>query len=517
MLAWLSAPCILGRSSSALRFLSESSCRPLWQSFGVAQTRESAFRRSLFTTRSEMGGEGEEGVKKRRFHDGEGSGGKRGRGRGGRGRGGGGGGKGKERAPKSEAAEALFGMQPVRPKLGETEMGFVNLDKPKGMTSHDCVSLVRRMLGTKAVGHGGTLDPAATGVLPLAVGRATKMLRFLPSEKAYRATIRFGVVTDTDDLDGKVVKEKPCPHVTRAAVEEVVPRFVGHLKQIPPAYSAISVNGQRLYKLARAGKELPELPPRDVLVYHLRIDAFREGEYPEVDVTVTCGPGTYIRSIARDMGRLLGTGGTLASLQRVLSHGFHLSEAVQGEALNSTDFALHLPEAPFRFFRAVHLNEAQVRLWRKGMKLDIKFSNVTGKEEPAWFGTDLAFPDPATLPSPEPLPALEPEDAPADGAGEEAEREAANSDEEEAIAAAELGEPKPEPEDAPAGAAGEAGKGEGQAAAAKEEEGEVVRVMMKAPAGQGPGEKLAGLGRMLPHKSDPEMRTIAHEFLMLNI
>ena len=125
--------------------------------------------------------------------------------------------------------------------------GFINLYKPLSWTSHDCVARVRRVLNTKKVGHGGTLDPLATGVLPLAVGRATRLLQYLPEGKAYRATVRFGVTTSTDDLEGDIVQQKPAAHLTQLAIETVLPKFIGTLNQVPPMYSAIQVEGKRLY------------------------------------------------------------------------------------------------------------------------------------------------------------------------------------------------------------------------------------------------------------------------------
>lgn len=199
--------------------------------------------------------------------------------------------------------------------MGSLE-GFLNLDKPAGLTSHDCVAVVRRVLRTRQVGHGGTLDPAATGVLPIAVGRATRFLAFLSGDKVYRATFRFGQRSDTDDAEGQIQVGSPCPELSREQVEECLREFVGEIWQVPPLYSAIKRQGKKLYELARAGAEAAELglEPRRVVIRHLQILGWRSGEFPEVDLEIACGPGTYIRALARDVGEKLGCGGLMSRL-----------------------------------------------------------------------------------------------------------------------------------------------------------------------------------------------------------
>ncbi|WP_448604954.1 tRNA pseudouridine(55) synthase TruB [Thermoleptolyngbya sp.] len=212
--------------------------------------------------------------------------------------------------------------------------GFLNLHKPAGMTSHDCVARVRRSLKMKRVGHGGTLDPAATGVLPIALGRATRLLQFLRQDKAYRAIARFGLTTTTDDLEGDILTQTPAAHLTRDQVEALLPKFLGTIQQVPPAYSAIQVGGQRLYDLARAGVAV-EVPVRTVEVYSIELLDWRPGDAPEAELAIACGAGTYIRSIARDLGSLLGPGGTLAKLIRTQSHGFDLASSLTLEDLKA--------------------------------------------------------------------------------------------------------------------------------------------------------------------------------------
>ena len=212
--------------------------------------------------------------------------------------------------------------------------GFLNLNKSAGWTSHDCVAKVRRLLRLKRVGHGGTLDPAAMGVLPIALGKATRLLQYMQQDKAYRAAIRLGVRTTTDDLEGEVIATQSAQRLTLDEILSILPQFVGTIQQIPPMYSAIQVQGRRLYDLARAG-ETAEVPVRTVQVNQIQVLDWRPGELAQLDVAIACGSGTYIRAIARDLGELLNTGGTLASLTRTLSCGFHLEDSLTLEELEA--------------------------------------------------------------------------------------------------------------------------------------------------------------------------------------
>ncbi|NEP16482.1 MAG: tRNA pseudouridine(55) synthase TruB [Leptolyngbya sp. SIO4C1] len=215
--------------------------------------------------------------------------------------------------------------------------GFLNLHKPSGWTSHDCVAKVRRLLKIKKVGHGGTLDPAAVGVLPLAVGRATRLLSYLPGDKAYRATIQFGRKTSTDDLEGSVLQEAAADRLQLTQIEAVIPQFIGAIQQVPPIYSAVQVQGKRLYDLARQGAtaETTEIPVRTVTVHSLDVVSWQPGTYPELTLQIACGAGTYIRSIARDLGDQVGTGATLARLVRTQSSGFRLDQSLTLEAIEA--------------------------------------------------------------------------------------------------------------------------------------------------------------------------------------
>jgi len=250
--------------------------------------------------------------------------------------------------------------------------GFLNLHKPLQYTSHDCVARVRRLLKTPKVGHAGTLDPAAAGVLPIAVGRATRLLQFLPTSKAYRAIVRFGLTTTTDDLAGEILTESSCPDLQLAQIETELPTFLGKIQQIPPAFSAIQVQGKRLYDLARAGQTV-EVPMREVDVSEISVLDWRSQTFPEVDLVITCGGGTYIRAIARDLGAALGTGATLAGLVRTQSSGFDLADSWTFEdmtaAIEAQTFTLRPVEAPLLHHPALLLQDEETWRWCNGQKI----------------------------------------------------------------------------------------------------------------------------------------------------
>jgi tRNA pseudouridine55 synthase len=231
--------------------------------------------------------------------------------------------------------------------------GILLVDKPAGVTSHDVVNVARRALREKRIGHGGTLDPFATGLLVLMVGRATRLLPHLSGDpKVYEATVRFGAETDTEDSGGAVTREAPLP--SRDEVLAALPSLTGELDQVPPAYSAKRVGGKRAYDLARAGVEV-ELAPARVRVDRWEVLGWRgdENAAPELDVRITCGGGTYIRSLARDLGRLAGSAAHLSALRRVRSGRFDVADAVplvslqQGAATVAPALAA-LPELPIQ-------------------------------------------------------------------------------------------------------------------------------------------------------------------------
>lgn len=210
--------------------------------------------------------------------------------------------------------------------------GFLNIHKPLGVTSHDVVAQIRRGLKIKKVGHAGTLDPLATGVLVICLGGATRLSEYvMDSTKRYRAQVHLGVTTDTYDAEGEILLQRDSAHISQANVEQALAAFTGEIDQVPPMYSAIKQDGRKLYELARAG-ETVEREAR-----HIRIDSLTVSEWssPYFTLDVTCSAGTYIRSLAYDLGEALGVGAHLAGLIRVASGSFTLENAVSPDDLIS--------------------------------------------------------------------------------------------------------------------------------------------------------------------------------------
>jgi tRNA pseudouridine55 synthase len=221
--------------------------------------------------------------------------------------------------------------------------GILLVDKPGGLTSHDVVARARRALGTRKIGHAGTLDPMATGLLVLGVEAATRLLTFVVGQdKTYPATIRLGVATDTDDADGQVTGRIDASDVSSDAVADAISHLRGDISQIPSRVSAIKVDGRRAYDLARAGEDV-ELAAREVTVSRFDVMAERrEGDILDLDVVVDCSSGTYIRALARDLGAALGVGGHLTALRRTRVGSF---DVVDAAALDDLDAARMMPAA----------------------------------------------------------------------------------------------------------------------------------------------------------------------------
>jgi tRNA pseudouridine55 synthase len=250
-----------------------------------------------------------------------------------------------------------------------TQGGLVVVDKPGGMTSHDVVSRMRRLARTRRVGHGGTLDPMATGVLIIGVEKATRLLTYvIGSTKQYAATIRLGEATVTDDAEGEVVDRADASAITDAAVETALGPLRGEIMQVPSAVSAIKVNGVRSYHRVRSGEEV-ELAPRPVTVSRLDVLAVRRaGAHVDLDVDVACSSGTYIRALARDLGRALGVGGHLTALRRTAVGEFTLAEAVTLEDLGERPdpVTLPLPAAAARCFPRRDATEDEAKVLSHG-------------------------------------------------------------------------------------------------------------------------------------------------------
>ncbi|MDQ3548520.1 MAG: tRNA pseudouridine(55) synthase TruB, partial [Chloroflexota bacterium] len=232
--------------------------------------------------------------------------------------------------------------------------GLLVIDKPAGMTSHDVVGRVRRLVGMKRVGHGGTLDPFATGILVVAVGRATRMLQYVQdNQKGYRAHVVLGAATDTADVDGVVTQTgERDDWPDRAEVDRVVKTFVGEIEQVPPVYSAIKVGGRKLYEMARAGEHV-DVPTRTVTIHAIEIVSC---EPPDLVLDMRCGKGTYVRSIARDIGELLGTEAYCHGLRRTNSGPFCLADAWTLDDLAALDVRDEWPQV------ALHPDAALVDL-----------------------------------------------------------------------------------------------------------------------------------------------------------
>ncbi|QWZ09127.1 tRNA pseudouridine(55) synthase TruB [Nocardioides panacis] len=261
----------------------------------------------------------------------------------------------------------------------EGQAGLVVVDKPAGMTSHDVVARIRRLAGTRKVGHAGTLDPMATGVLLVGVNRATRLLGHLTlTEKAYDATVRLGASTSTDDAEGETLTTASVEHLTEDDVRSAAGRFVGALEQKPSAVSAIKVDGKRAYARVRDGEDV-DLPARPVTVHELLVTDVRPADgFLDVDVSVRCSSGTYIRAIARDLGAELGTGGHLTALRRTAVGPFTLAEAHGLDALAERFDLVDVSDVARRCFATYDLSEDEARDVGYGRKL----STVVGEPAP---------------------------------------------------------------------------------------------------------------------------------------
>lgn len=238
--------------------------------------------------------------------------------------------------------------------------GFVIIDKPAGITSHDVVSRLRKVLGTKKIGHAGTLDPMATGVLVIGVNKATKFLQFIvDGKKRYSATIRLGASTSTDDKEGTLLSTKSTTHITKEEISNAAADFVGEVMQVPSSVSAIKIEGERAYDKVRRG-ETVELKARPVHIYSLEIKEMRSSDFIDIDIDVSCSAGTYIRAIARDLGAKLGVGGHLTYLRRTEVSPFNIDDMTSLEVPEiiplSTAIAKVLPLRTLDHAELVELN-----------------------------------------------------------------------------------------------------------------------------------------------------------------
>jgi tRNA pseudouridine55 synthase len=257
--------------------------------------------------------------------------------------------------------------------------GVINIYKPEGITSFDVVARVRKLSKIKKVGHTGTLDPAAKGILPVCLGRATKIIDYIMSStKTYRVELKLGMVTDTYDREGKVLEENPV-EASKEAIEEAILHFLGESLQVPPMYSALKVNGKKMYELARQGIEI-EREARKIFIYNISIIDI-QGAYARFDVC--CSKGTYIRSLCYDIGRNLGCGGMMNALERTSTGPFNMDNCVQLQDLNETnlsEYIIPLDEV-LKEYEALTINDVLAKLIINGVTVQDKTLTAHIKED----------------------------------------------------------------------------------------------------------------------------------------
>lgn len=260
--------------------------------------------------------------------------------------------------------------------------GLLNIDKPAGASSRDVVNIVQRLVRPAKVGHAGTLDPLATGVLIVCVGPATRLITFIQEgRKRYQATFRFGVSSESDDLESVAVPLADAPKLTLSRIEEVLPEFIGTIEQVPPAYSAVHVDGRRAYELARAGHNV-SLAAKPVEIHRLDVLRFDE-ETQELEVDIECGSGTYIRSIGRDLAARLATVAVMSALRRTAVGPFQVDDAISPRNLDASaiDASLLPAETGLEHLVRVDLDDAQVTAVRQGRFLPRPAGLTLGREE----------------------------------------------------------------------------------------------------------------------------------------
>ena len=259
----------------------------------------------------------------------------------------------------------------------EIKDGFLVINKDKGFTSHDCVKQIRKILNIKKVGHTGTLDPAVTGTLPIAIGSATRFIQYLPQGKTYIGQIKLGIKTNTDDINGEIINQKDWPKITYYQLDKYLDHFRGIIKQIPPKVSSIHVNGERAYKKA-FNNEIFELAPREVKVDELILMKWdpRNGI---IELKIKCSAGTYIRSIARDIGKILNSEGCLLLLKRISACGFHEKNSIkisdmEKDKNNIKNFIVPTISALDHISTLVLKNKEEINFWQTGRAVKVDTS-----------------------------------------------------------------------------------------------------------------------------------------------
>ncbi|MBO6971709.1 MAG: tRNA pseudouridine(55) synthase TruB [Prochlorococcus marinus CUG1431] len=265
----------------------------------------------------------------------------------------------------------------------ETKDGFLVINKDKGCTSHDCVKQIRKLLNTKRVGHTGTLDPEVTGILPIAIGSATRFIQYLPQGKTYIGQIKLGIRTNTDDIHGEIINQKSWPKISDEKLDQYLNRFRGIIKQIPPKVSSVHVNGERAYKKSFRN-EVFELAPREVKIDELNLMKWDQIN-GIIEIKIKCSVGTYIRAIARDIGEILNSEGCLLQLKRISACGFDeqnsikISDIEKGKK-NSKNFIIPTISALNHISSFVLSTEEQINFWQTGRAIRVDVNYFQGNK-----------------------------------------------------------------------------------------------------------------------------------------
>ncbi len=258
----------------------------------------------------------------------------------------------------------------------EKPFGFVVIDKPAGLTSHDCVNRLRKVFGIKKIGHSGTLDPSVTGVLPIAIGNATRLISYLKGSKAYTGIIQLGTTTNTDDMQGEIIESRNWPLISEYDINFLLENFRGEILQKPPMFSSVHIKGERAYKKARKGEKF-DLIPKKVNINKLKIISWSKNK-GELSIEVDCSTGTYIRSLARDIGNKIGCGGYLKKLRRTKAYNFNENHLVllpeKAESYSEENKPKVLkPNIFFKHLSSYKLiSEEEIISWRYGRKISVK-------------------------------------------------------------------------------------------------------------------------------------------------
>ena len=260
--------------------------------------------------------------------------------------------------------------------------GFLVINKDKGLTSHDCVKQIRKLLNTKKVGHTGTLDPEVTGTLPIAIGSATRFIQYLPQGKTYIGQIKLGIRTRTDDIHGEIINQKDWPKISDEKLDQHLDKFRGIIKQIPPKVSSVHVNGERSYKKFFNNENF-ELSPRKIKINELTLMRWDQIN-GIIEIKIKCSAGTYIRAIARDLGKILNSEGCLLDLKRISACGFHEQNSIKISDIekekgkkNATNFIIPTISALNHISTLVLNKEEEINFWQTGrsIKIDINYFN----------------------------------------------------------------------------------------------------------------------------------------------